>query len=175
MAFMIQKPRFERWISASFATAQYQVFLPVTVQGLGFLDEELFQKDRLITQGIGSGTTPEATLSFNRHLTVSYLWVLGAYEVIRTIKVRCKESKCPDPEVDRVYENFRRLRVPLAKLEAARGYKTTDAPIAYPALNSQYGIAWQIAEDVFIPRGSLSDDLLALLESKRASADIPRP
>jgi hypothetical protein len=52
---MSQKPRFERWISASFVTAKYQSFLPATVQGLGFLDEELFEKDRLIIQGIGLG------------------------------------------------------------------------------------------------------------------------
>ncbi len=172
---MSQKPRFERWIGASFVTAKYQSFLPVTVQGLGFLDEELFEKDQLIIQGIGLGSSDEEIMTFNRHITLSYLWVLGAYEVIRILKERCKELKSPDAEIIKIHERFRRLRIPLAKLEAPRGYEESDAPIAYPALNSEYGIAWQVAEEVFIPRGSLSDDLLALLESKRASADIPRP
>ena len=172
---MSQKPRCERWISASFVTAQYQSFLPVTVQGLGFLDEELFQKDQQIIQGIGLGSSHEEIITFNRHITLSYLWVLGAYEVIRTIKEKSKALKSPDSEVHKIHERFRRLRIPLAKLETPRGYKESDAPIAYPALNSQYGIAWQVAEDVFIPRGSLADDLLTLLESKRAAGDIPRP
>jgi hypothetical protein len=172
---MSQKPRFERWISASFVTARYQSFLPVTVQGLGFLDEELFQKDQLIIQGIGLGSSDEEIMAFNRHITLSYLWVLGAYEVIRAIKERCKDLKSPDAEVIKIHETFRRLRIPLAKLEASRGYEESDVPIAYPALNSQYGIAWQVSEDVFIPRGALADDLLTLLESKRAQADIPRP
>lgn len=172
---MSQKPRFERWISASFVTAKHQSFLPANVQGLGFLDEELFEKDQLIIQGIGLGSSDEEIMTFNRHITLSYLWVLGAYEVIRILKERCKELKSPDAEIIKIHERFRRLRIPLAKLEAPSGYEESDAPIAYPALNSEYGIAWQVAEEVFIPRGSLSDDLLALLESKRASADIPRP
>lgn len=172
---MSQKTRFERWISASFVTAKYQSFLPVTVQGLGLLDEELSQKDQLIIQGVGLGSSDEEIMTFNRHITLSYLWVLGAYEVIRVIKDRCKELKSPDAEIIKIHKRFRRLRIPLAKLEAPRGYEESDAPIAYPALNSEYGIAWQVSEDVFIPRGALADDLLTLLESKRASADTPRP
>ena len=117
---MSQKPRFERWISASFVTAKYQSFLPVTVQGLGFLDEELFQKDQLIIQCIGLGLSDEELMTFSRHITLSYLWVLGAYEVIRVLKDRCKELKSPDAEVIKIHERFRRLRIPLAKLEAPR-------------------------------------------------------
>jgi hypothetical protein len=54
-----------------------------------------------------------------------------------------------------------RIRVPLAKMEPARRYPT-DERIAYPTINLERGIAWQIAEDTVVTRRELSDALLEL-------------
>jgi hypothetical protein len=74
-----------------------------------------------------------------------------------------------DEALTTLLRKFERLRMPLAKFEAAGRHKKTDLKIAYPALNSQHGIAWQVSENTFISRGELADEFLALLESWRAA------
>lgn len=168
---MNDEPRFHRWVRASFVTAQYEKFMPVTVQGLGRLDQDLFEQDKLVLAG-GGAFAPEGDLgALSYHVTLSYLWVLGAYEVLRAINQRGMESGHADQEVLKVLRQFERLRMPLAKFEAARRHRPTDSKIAYPALNSDHGVAWEVAENVFISRGVLSGEFLALLEAKRAAAD----
>ena len=54
-----------------------------------------------------------------------------------------------------------RLRVPLAKMGAAKRHPT-DNPIAYPAIDLELGIAWQVAKDTLISRHELPDALLEL-------------
>lgn len=169
---MSDEPRFHRWVRASFATALYEEFMPVKVQGLGRLDQDLFEQDKLILAGAGA-YAPERDLgALSYHITLSYLWVLGAYEVLRAINQRCIESGRSDQEVLQVLRQFERLRMPLAKFEAANRHRDTDSKIAYPALNSEHGVAWEVAENVFISRGVLSGALLALLENKRAIAVV---
>jgi hypothetical protein len=158
------RSRFERWVKASFVTARYEHFMPATVQGLGRIDQILYVEDqRLVSEPLESAEPSDLTL----HITLSHLWVLGAYEVLRTIHQRCREGGGVDESVRDVLRRFERLRIPLAKFEPAGRHKETDTKIAYPALNAQYGVAWQVAEDVFIPRGELSDEFLMLLEGKR--------
>lgn len=160
-----EESRFGRWVKASYATAQYERFMPVTIQGLGKLDQDLVIQDRLLIAGLGPFALDGDPMELSRHLTLSYLWVLGAYEVLRAINQQCKESHGASPAVLHVLRQFERLRMPLAKFEPAYRHRNTDSKIAYPALNSEYGIAWEVAPDVFIPRGALSDELLALLET----------
>jgi len=168
---MNDEPRFHRWVRASFVTAQYEEFMPVTVQGLGRLDQDLFEQDELILAG-GGAFAPEGDLgALSYHITLSYLWVLGAYEILRVINQRDMQSGHSDQEVLKVLRNFERLRMPLAKFEAARRHRHTDSKIAYPVLNSEHGVAWELADSVFISRGVLSGEFLALLESKRPAAD----
>ena len=169
---MNDEPRFDRWVRASFATAQYEKFMPVTVQGLGRLDHDLFGQDKLVLAGAGP-FAPDGDLgALSYHITLSYLWVLGAYEVLRAINQRSKESGHSDQEVLQVLRQYERLRMPLAKFEPANRHKHTDSKIAYPALNPEHGVAWEVAANVFISRGALSGELLALLESKRAIAAV---
>ena len=61
--------------------------------------------------------------------------------------------------------------MPLAKFEPAERHQKTDFHIAYPVLNSDYGVAWQVSEDAFISRGELADQFLHLLEGKYDIAD----
>jgi hypothetical protein len=156
--------RFERWVKASFVTARYESFMPATVQGLGQIDHMLYAEDqRLVSQAPENAEPSALTL----HITLSHLWVLGAYEVLRTMHQRCREGSGVDESVRDLLRKFERLRVPLAKFEPAGRHRATDTKIAYPALNTQHGVAWQVADDVFIPRGQLSEEFLSLLERKR--------
>lgn len=166
--------RIERWVNASFATAQFEPFMVMTVQGLGRLDISLLGDDEFfLTDFENNRNSLDETLRLNERFTLSYLWVLGGYELVRCICQRIKESPvCIRDEVADSFSGlkreFNRLRIPLAKMEPSSARKNTDCHIAYPALCPSNGIAWQVARDVFITRRDLADKLLAALELARS-------
>jgi len=166
--------RIERWINASFATVRFEQVMCLTIQGLGGIDVSLIEGDELFLADFEKNRNSlNENLKLNDRFTLSYLWVLGGYEVARTICQRIKENRdgIPD-EVSAKFEElkkeFNRLRVPLAKMEAASAHRTTDSHFAYPAINTK-GIAWQVSQDVFITRRDLSDRLLDTLEFARSN------
>ena len=165
--------RISSWVKNSFAAARFEQFLPVTIQMLGRLDCHLIAEDARfvsLASEVREGI-PEA-LRLNDRFTLSYLWVLGAYEVIRTIHQRVPQVVDLDggvaSEIVTTKRRFARLRIPLAKMEPARAHEDTDGPIAYPALHPTLGTAWQVAPEAFISRRELSDLLLTVLEHLRA-------
>ncbi|WP_240995661.1 hypothetical protein [Pseudomonas viridiflava] len=66
-------------------------------------------------------------------------------------------------------DRFGRVRIPLAKFEASPKYKTIDDHIAYPGLDLEYGIVWQLNQSEVISRQELSDVFLEVLEFVRAA------
>lgn len=100
---------------------------------------------------------------------MSYLWVLGAYELVRTIDDLFRKNPgfvCPDvkKETERVKQLFARLRVPLVKLQPAHSHKSTDFSVPTPAVQGWRGAAWEIAPEPFVARRDLSDALLSLFK-----------
>lgn len=77
----------------------------------------------------------------------------------------------PDVEnkIKEARDRFARVRVPLAKFEAADRHKTTDNYVAYPGVDFKYGIAWAVNESEVISRQELSDSFLGTLEFVRTS------
>jgi hypothetical protein len=120
----------------------------------------------------------EAAVILTDRLTLSYLWVLGAYEVVRTIDQWAKrhdsvwESELRARITDTKQE-IARIRVPLAKLEPSGRYRHSDSPVAYPTIDSKSGIAWHIAPDVVVSRRELADHILQLLSSLAAVTGDP--
>ena len=144
----------------------------MVVQGLGRLDVSLVEEDQSFVSEFdkNEGSIEEA-LKLTDRFTLSYLWVLGAYELVRSICQRLDKNKdTVSPDVAQSFvtlkKQFNRIRVPLAKMEAASGYKT-DSHIAYPAIDFEKGIAWQLNQTDFITRKDLADQLLAVLEDAR--------
>jgi hypothetical protein len=165
-------PRFYRWVNSSHTAAKYETFMVVSIQGLGRLDHDLYEQDKLISknpEALSLGGDPGA---LSHHITLSYLWVLGAYEVIRSIRQRIRQLGVQDEALTTLLRKFERLRMPLAKFETSDRHKKTDSRIAYPALNSQYGIAWQVSENTFFQEGSLP---MSYLLFWRAGVQSPRP
>ena len=119
-------------------------------------------------------TIPEAIRATDRR-TLSYLWVLGAYEVVRTMHERAVAANdAMAGKIGNVKHRFERVRIPLAKMEPARRHKDTDSPIAYPAIHRDLGIAWQLTADEFVTRRELSDAMLELLtELRRVDPLLP--
>lgn len=163
--------RTKRWVTASFGIAQFEHYLPVVIQSLGRLDVQLLARDEKLLAGLQNQSETEI-LNLNDSLTFSYLWVLGSYEVIRTICQRIQESPTSIPS--KVATSFQalkteiaRLRMPLAKLEAAKAHRETDSSIAYPTITEGHGISWQLNKSTIITRYSLSESFLNALEEAR--------
>jgi len=149
--------------------------MPITIQGLGRLDHDLVVGDaRFLCLSEERRATENESLALNYRITLSYLWVLGAYEVVRTIDQRCRENASAishetSKSASALKIKFERLRILLAKFEPAKRHRETDSKVAYPALNLDYGIAWLVEADTFISRKMLSDELLTFLECLRVS------
>ena len=158
-----------RWVNASHKLATFDHFIVVTVQGLGKLDSKLLKEDEMLVQ---QNTSSSPFGGMSDHITISYLWVLGAYEIIRSLEQRAREESDFLPEqkesLQKLKWRFERLRIPLAKFEAAKKHFDTDSHIAYPGVNTELGIAWQVSQDTWITRRELSDSMLELFESINA-------
>lgn len=168
---MMDEERYNRWKKASLALFQVEPHLAETIQALGRIDADLYLKDiryREIREK-HDGTSEEWEEMSVHSFTMSYLWTLGAYEVIRTLDQLFRLSGkhkaglfCGSTELKYAFE---RVRMPLAKLEAANRFKDTDRRFAHPALISGKGIGWTVADDTHISRGGLSTLFLDFLES----------
>lgn len=171
--------RYTKWIYASHAVGgveQYKAFMAVAIQGLARLDCQLIAADeqflRLTEQ---QRATIPVSVELSERVTLSYLWVLGAYELLRTLDERTKKasSGAPSPMAARITETkhlFERVRIPLAKLEASRR-NPDDNLIAYPAISAIHGIAWHIADNTFVSRRKLADEFLLLMTELRSERE----
>jgi hypothetical protein len=170
---MIDEHRYMRWRKVSFAFLQFEPQLMQTVQKLGRIDAQLFLRDgryREIRER--NDGTPEEWAELSEHATtMAYLWVLGAYEVIRMLDQRFRELGLHNMglyvDSTRLKHAFERVRVPLAKLEPARRHRKTDRYFAIPALIAGRGLGWSVADGVHVCRGDLSTQLLEFLEAMR--------
>ncbi len=164
------------WVQLSAKMSVYENFFMPTIQGLGRLDLDLIETDKKILQGIRSESS-RSSIEFNLWLTErftqGYLWILGAYEAIRTLSQLADREALVNPtqankeiaeNIRTVKHFFERVRIPLAKMEPSKKHETTDFPIAYPILDTKRGIAWHISDSVVISRQELSDAFLRLKE-----------
>ncbi len=113
-----------------------------------------------------SSSSHESTRLADR-LTLSYFWMLAAYELVRTLDQRWRTgaTTLPDESGNRVTalkRRMERLRSPLAKTETARRFPI-DHAMAYPTISRDFGLAWHVAQDTYISRRELSDQLLDFL------------
>lgn len=162
--------RKKQWIENAKKLDRFHHHCVPLCQWLGRLDIELIEGDNKIPNlKADEGTSGSEWLT--RHQTLSYLWVLGAYELL------CILKNFEDPkkdEIKEVYEYYREIRVPMAKLiRAGDGTpnlasamdKGGDATIAIPGLNTETKmIAWRTTDDKkSITRMELSDYLFDLI------------
>jgi hypothetical protein len=170
--------RNKRWVTASLGLGCIETFMIPTVQGLGLLDCELIPKDARFEQlsEEEQGTFEESVMLTERFI-LSSLWVMGAYELVRTLDERHwhdnifavgEVAEC----LKMLLRTMERLRVPLAKMEPARRHRGTDYPIPQQYIMPGYGVAWRVSEDKLISRRWLSDGLLELLKLIRMDTKL---
>jgi len=168
--------RNERWLKVSIGLGRFeQTMWPLVLQ-LGRLDTRLIQADEVWPDRFfGPKLSYEDSNALHEHITQSYLWVLGAYEFIRTLcdRVSLDDPQMTPPEVRdilvEVKNRFNRVRVPLAKMEAAAKHAHEDSPIAYPGIKRGMGVAWILNRSTGVTRRELSDALLEALEKRRVA------
>ena len=162
--------RLDRWMKTSHSIEKIEPFMVPILQGLGRLDCQLMSDGERYRELAESeqNTVDENLLLFDR-ITLSYLWILGVYELIRSLDQRCEEKseifgEDLRVEVKDYKKEIERLRIPLAKFEPAKRHPA-DSPIAHQMLDGTSGdIAWGLQPVVIFSRTDLSQKLLLLME-----------
>ena len=115
------------WVNTSWSLAGIFPPIMLVVQQLGELDIQLRGIDKIIEHYAEKQQDPPG-ININSHLAQSYLWVLGTYEIARTVAQHSESnpilfSKSDKTKVVELKHHFARLRVPLAKFEPANKHK----------------------------------------------------
>ena len=143
----------------------------VTVQGLGQLDAKLAAEDAAFMASRARGDDDlQRSLDQTERFTRSYLWVLGAYEPIRSIAQKCRYNPSlvgaqVASSIADAKTYFERIRVPLAKYEPARKFSATDSTVAFPAIDPTKGSAWIVGKGTVISREDLAVCLREVLSA----------
>lgn len=81
------------WVRVSFATGGLEPFQAPLIQQLGFLETHLAAADKaFLAADQKDRETIAVAVVMTERITLSYLWVLGGYELVRTICQRLKEN-----------------------------------------------------------------------------------
>jgi hypothetical protein len=162
----MNRTRKDSWLIVSFVCDEFAHFLRDTVQGLALVDHRLYIDDvRFESLNDNEKCTDKESIEFFYRRTISYLWVLGAYEALRVMDQRAKQCTAISNDskiaITHLKNKFSRLRMPLAKLEAARK-NPSGWNVAWPTSTLDGSIAWQISKETRISRIELSDEMLSL-------------
>lgn len=172
--FKIDYKRYGEWVRASIAwmsnpqkvsTAFYHVQL------LGIVDARIYGRN---VEDYRDKTgkwicDSNGVLLRERDMILADLWLLGVYEFIRSVdeRYRNKSGEKIDQAkkiIRETMEVFRRVRIPLAKSEQAKGYVETD-DIGAPTGCGNRGFGWQLNKDKAIFQRDLSDKFLTMLRA----------
>jgi len=162
---IMDESRYLEWVRASRWLAHVHPMLVDLANGLGILDVRLIAKDARLQELFPTSTGRVEMPLELEHRVLSLLWLLGAYELIRTLSQRLREKPGARAlEAVRalvpVKLTLERLRMPLAKLEKARRGEESDFSMAFPVLDGAKGMGWVISPTGHIPRRKVADDLL---------------
>lgn len=166
--------RYRRWILGSRALLFIEEALVFTVQELGRIDAQLYERDKRYRQiRVSNNGTEEEWRQVSESLALGYLWALGSYEVIRTLDQRFREGGARWEHLRSfsrpVKHQLERVRIPLAKLEAPKSKNSPGRTIAHPALTAMHGLGWVLSPDEVVARTELSDHFLSFLEHVRSA------
>jgi len=168
----MEKERYFEYINNSMGLMHIEMLLVGNAQGLGILDVELieeFPKLKINSQ------LEEDRLKKLRHITLSELWVMGAYELIRFINERLPKptdifSEGSIEKIKGTKRIFEEVRVPLVKFQK-RHEKRLFSGVVQPNFDSIKGMGWKIhlmekagIETKIIYRKDLGDLFLELLK-----------
>lgn len=157
----------DRWRDAAWSLAGIFPPILIVVQSLGRVDQQPRATDREIGPFAARHEDPPL-LDLTLHYAQSYLWVLGAYEITRTVASHQPLFSPNDyKSILSLKNSFARLRMPLAKLEPARRHQATDYVYPQPAFGYGRGAEWEVSPGALISRSHLADSLLDVFSNIR--------
>lgn len=145
--------------------APEQMGCVMTIQKLARFEMEIIKKDTLFWIN-RLRKIPEQPLELDNILTHSYLWVLGAYEILRTLAEQTKH-----PRLIHAKRAFARIRMPLAKLKASEKYSEKDFNFPFPITQGPC-IGWAVNEKDIVLREALSMEFLESLNEFCHTPDV---
>ncbi|MDP3026753.1 MAG: hypothetical protein Q8N63_03525 [Nanoarchaeota archaeon] len=167
----MEENRYSEWVKNSSGVRFVDILLIGNVQGLGLIDVELIKEFPEIKI---DSKLQEDLLKKLRHITLSELWVMGSYELIRLMKeivLRDKDifSNETKIKIKELLSTFTEIRIPLAKFQE-RGNNRLYSGVTIPKFDSVKGIGWEIiisnkkgVNTKIIYRKDLGDGFLELL------------
>jgi hypothetical protein len=176
---MNYKARESLWVTLAHCLKIIDRSLIAYVQGLGKIDVTLaraenkykkyFTKYPDVRFADNIKKWVKNRINKNDNIILAQLWVLGCYEVIRTIEQYLREHKNSNfnkseilfRETKHFYE---RIRMPLAKLEPAKRSKGKDFNIAMPGYSTSASMVWKINNEEFIAREDLAYSFIDCLK-----------
>jgi hypothetical protein len=170
----MKKDRYSEWVNNSFSLIHIESLLVGNVQGLGLSDVELIKE--FLNLKVDS-QLEEEHLKKLRHTTLSELWVMGAYELVREIdeitsRIKNEISKESIMKIKETLTRFTQVRIPLAKFKKYGQNIPFSGVISKYDFNKNKGLGWNIIfsdkkkiETKIFYRKDLADSLLDLLNS----------
>lgn len=163
--------RLSEWIENSMAIKFVDLLLVGNVQGLGLLDVELIKDFSRLK--LDSPLRKEQ-LKKIKHICLSELWIMGAYEIIRLTKDIMSKNNFFSEETKSklkvVLSEFSEIRIPLVKFQE-RGNSKLYSGITTPKFDPTKGLGWSIiisnkkgVNVKIIFRKDLADNFLQLLK-----------
>jgi hypothetical protein len=146
------------------------------IQSLGRLDASLLEQEEIVL-GLAEDSMPEPTDRLSEYLDLSRLWVLSAYELIRTLDASVRAGLWnPGPLLADALQELKQqlavVRMPLAKFEPAFKRAEPGDLVAEPGFTPGGGASWNIsesAEPTIVTRNDLSDGVIAFFERCRSA------
>lgn len=165
------KHRISKWIDNSAGLMHIEMMVVHYAQGLGILDVELIKEFKNLK--LNSKLKKDMSKKC-KHIVSSYLWVFGAYELIRFIndinKKRNLLSENTRVKLKETLTIFSEIRVPLAKFQKMGKEETLYSGVVDSYFDPNKGLAWRVyshnknkLDTKKIYRKDLSDSLLELL------------
>ena len=136
--------RHQRWVRGSFVLAKFEQFsisMVSVAQALGRLDCKLVADDQqFLTLSEKDHEREDEIMRLNDRLTMSYLWVLGSYELVRTLDQRAstKPESLSTELREVVVQLKRRFTSPEANASA-------ESPSALPTASRRHS-SWQLTD-----------------------------
>jgi len=169
----MDKKRYQEWTIGMMSVQGVHMWMYEVVKGLARIDAKLVDEDKWVSSVLDWNIqSSEDVDRLSDHLTISGLWVMGAYEFVRTFRQRLKNNKHYQLAIFKdLVEKYEKVRIPLAKLEAPRNFPELSV-IARPAIQVGYGICWKVGEGEFITRRELADALIIAISQYRHYGDV---
>jgi len=158
--------RMERWVKVSYKFASLypvnsaeQFGSVITIQKLARFEHDIDVLEEEYRSKRSQGLS-EVPGELDRITTYSYLWVLGAYEIIRTLAQKTQHALHI-----KTRDEFARLRIPLAKLEPSKKHASSDFAFPEPVFfSASHEVGWTLNPNLVMTRKQLSEALLESLE-----------